>query len=160
MDNARPDWDGYFIEVMKAVAKRATCDRGRSGCVVARDKRILTTGYVGAPVGLPHCDDVGHEMKTMTHEDGSKTQHCVRTSHAEQNAIIQAARHGISLANSTIYSQMVPCYTCAKLIINSGIKKVVSEKDYNASKETKEVFNQAGIELKILINEVEKYDNQ
>ena len=84
---ARPHWDDYFMEICDTVAKRATCGRGRSGCVIAKDNRILVTGYVGSPAGLPHCDDVGHQLKQMIHEDGSVTQHCVRTVHTEQNAI-------------------------------------------------------------------------
>jgi dCMP deaminase len=153
----RPSWDEYFMGIARAAAARATCDRGKSGCVIARDKRLLTTGYVGAPIGLPHCDEVDHQFKTVTHEDGSQTRHCVRTSHAEENAIVQAARHGISLNGATLYSKMVPCYTCAKMIINSGIQRVVSEKDYQASKDTKEILNKAGVELTVLNNEVEKY---
>ncbi|HPU98861.1 MAG TPA: cell division protein DedD, partial [Candidatus Hydrogenedentes bacterium] len=82
------------MEVANAIAKRATCNRGRSGCVIARDRTILVTGYVGSPKGFPHCDDVGHLMKRVVHEDGSVTEHCVRTVHAEQNAICQAARLG------------------------------------------------------------------
>lgn len=159
-DGKRPNWDEYFLGITRAVAERATCDRGKSGCVIARDKRLLTTGYVGAPSGLPHCDEVGHQMKTTVHEDGSQTQHCVRTSHAEENAIIQAARHGISLLNATLYCKMTPCYHCAKIIINSGIKRVVTEKDYHASKDTKEIFLKAGIELVILNDEIEHYVNQ
>ena len=160
MNEKRPDWDEYFMDIARAAAGRATCDRGKSGCVIARDKRLLTTGYVGAPVGLPHCDEVGHQMKTMVHEDGVQTQHCVRTSHAEENAIIQAARHGISLDGATIYCKMTPCYNCAKMIINSGIKRVVAEKDYHNGRDTKEIFRKAGIDLHIVNSDVEKYDNQ
>ncbi len=93
----RPTWDEYFMEVSRAIAKRATCDRGRSGCVIARDNQILVTGYVGSPAGLPHCDDVGHLFRKSVHADGSVTNHCVRTVHAEQNAICQAAKRGISI---------------------------------------------------------------
>lgn len=93
----RPTRDEYFMEVARTVAKRATCDRGRSGCVIAKNKQILCTGYVGSPPGLPHCDEVGHQFKQMTHEDGSVTNHCVRTVHAEQNAISQAAKLGVAL---------------------------------------------------------------
>jgi len=99
----RPLWDEYFMNIMQAVSTRATCDRGRSGCVIVRDKHILTTGYVGSPPGLPHCDEVGHQMKTTIHEDGHQTQHCVRTIHAEMNAIVQAARIGVSLDGATLY---------------------------------------------------------
>lgn len=156
----RPSWDEYFMDVTKAVAKRATCDRGMSGCVIARNKQILVTGYVGSPVGLPHCDEVGHQMKTTVHENNEKSKHCVRTTHAEQNAICQAAKLGISIDNSTLYCQMTPCFTCAKMIINSGIKRVVCDKRYHASKDTEDLFKKAGIELKTVKDEVQKYLNQ
>jgi len=156
-EGKRPDWDEYFMGIARAAANRATCDRGRSGCAIAKDKRLLTTGYVGAPSGLPHCDEAGHQLKTVTHEDGTQTQHCVRTSHAEENAIIQAARHGVTLDGATLYSKMVPCYTCAKMIITAGIRKVVSEKDYQASRDTKDIFTKAGVALIVLNNETEKY---
>lgn len=153
----RPSWDEYFIEISKAVAKRATCNRGRSGCVIARDKHILVTGYVGSPPGMPHCDEVGHLMKEVVHEDGTKTQHCMRTTHAEQNAICQAAKQGIPLDGATLYCKMTPCATCARLIITSGIKMVVCEYQYQAGKESQEMFKKAGVKLKILNNEVLDY---
>ncbi|OGH89557.1 MAG: cell division protein DedD [Candidatus Magasanikbacteria bacterium RIFOXYD2_FULL_36_9] len=156
----RPTWDEYFMEVCHAVAKRATCDRGLSGCVIAKDKQILVTGYVGSPKGLPHCDEVGHQMKTMTHEDGHQTQHCVRTAHAEQNAIVQAAKLGVSIDGATVYCKMTPCAVCAKMIINSGIKKVICEKRYHAGSESEEMFRQVGIELNFFDEEVEKYEKQ
>jgi len=136
----RPSWDEYFIEIMNTVATRATCDRGRAGCVIVKDKRILVTGYVGAPSGLPHCDEVGHLFRKIIHEDGSITQHCVRTVHAEQNAIAQAARFGISLEGSTLYVRMTPCRSCAMLIINSGIKRVVCEYRYHAGKDSEDLL--------------------
>lgn len=156
----RPSWDEYFMEVCQTVAKRATCDRGRSGCVIARDNQILVTGYVGSPTGLPHCDEVGHQFKKLQHEDGSVTQHCVRTVHAEQNAICQAARRGISIENATLYCRMTPCRTCAMLIINCGISRVIAEKRYHDSADTIAMFKQAGIELVHVIDEVQHYKNQ
>src|SRR4030042_2835500 len=117
----RPSWDEYFMEIAKTVAKRATCDRGRSGCVIAKDKQILVTGYVGSPKGLPHCDDIGHQFKKNIHEDGHTTNHCVRTVHAEQNSICQAAKLGVPLEGATLYCRMTPCRTCAIIIINCGI---------------------------------------
>ncbi len=117
----RPDWDDYFIDMMDTVATRATCDRGRSGCIIVRDRRIISTGYVGSPAGLSHCDDVGHLMKQVIDDDGTTRQHCMRTIHAEQNAICQAAKHGISLEGSTLYCKMEPCRVCAMLIISCGI---------------------------------------
>ena len=112
-NHIRPSWDVYFMDLAHSVSKRATCDRGRSGCVIVRDKQILVTGYVGSPRGLPHCDEAGHFFKKVIHEDGSVTQHCMRTVHAEQNAIAQAARRGIGLDRSTLYCRMTPCRVCA-----------------------------------------------
>ncbi|OGY42165.1 MAG: cell division protein DedD [Candidatus Buchananbacteria bacterium RBG_13_36_9] len=156
----RPDWDKYFMDIAKTVAERATCDRGRSGCVIARDKQILVTGYVGSPKGLPHCDEVGHQMKAMIHEDGKQTQHCVRTTHAEQNAIVQAAKLGVAIDGATLYCKMTPCSTCAKMIINAGIKRVVCEKKYHAGAESEELFKCAQIELVFFDDNIEKYDKQ
>jgi dCMP deaminase len=99
-------------------------------------------------------------MKKVIHENGTETQHCVRTVHAEQNAICQAARHGIPLEGSSLYCRMTPCRTCAMLIINCGISRVVCEKKYHAGAESEEMFAKAGIELIILENEVVKYENQ
>ena len=156
----RPTWDEYFLKLSQIVAERATCDRGKSGCVIVKNKRILATGYVGSPPGIPHCDEVGHLMKKIFDEDGNVSQHCVRTIHAEQNAIIQAAKFGTSIEGSTLYVKMEPCRTCAMMIISSGIKKVVCEKKYHAGKETRDLFKDAGIELVVLKDEVEIYDNQ
>ena len=153
----RPSWDEYFMEIAHTVSKRATCDRGRSGCVIVKDKQILVSGYVGSPNGLPHCDDVGHQMKKMLHEDGSISEHCVRTVHAEQNAICQAAKRGIALEGSTLYCRMTPCRVCAMLIINCGIKRVVCEKKYHAGGESEEMFAKAGVELVFFSEEVLRY---
>lgn len=156
----RPSWDEYFMEVADAISKRATCDRGRSGCVIAKDRQILVTGYVGSPQGLPHCDDVGHQLKKVIHEDGHVTTHCVRTVHAEQNAICQAAKRGIAIDGATLYCRMTPCRTCAMLIINCGIKRVVCEKKYHSGEESEEMFAQAGVQLDYVSNEILKYRDQ
>ena len=132
----------------------------KSGCVVVRDRQILVTGYVGSPKGLPHCDEVGHQFKRMVHEDGTVTEHCVRTVHAEQNAICQAAKLGISLDGATLYCRMTPCRVCAMLIINCGIKRVVCEKKYHAGAESEEMFKTAGVQLDFFSEEVVKYDRQ
>jgi dCMP deaminase len=153
----RPDWDEYFIGLCHAVAKRATCDRGKSGCVIVFDRQILVTGYVGSPAGLPHCDDLGHLFKQTVHEDGKTTTHCVRTVHAEQAAICQAARRGIALNGSTLYCTMTPCRTCSMLIINCGIKRVVCEYKYHAGVESEEMFAAVGIELEYIHDEVLQY---
>ncbi len=156
----RPSWDDYFMEVANAISKRATCDRGRSGCIIAKDNQILVSGYVGSAVGLPHCDDVGHQIKKLIHEDGSITQHCVRTVHAEQNAICQAAKRGISVDGATIYSRMTPCRVCTMLLINAGIKRVYCERVYHDGKESEEMLKKAGIKIQYKFSEVQKYKNQ
>ncbi len=156
----RPSWDEYFMDLTNSAARRATCDRGRSGCVIVRNKQVLVTGYVGSPMGLPHCDDVGHLYKKVTHEDGKVTQHCVRTVHAEQNAICQAAKLGISLDSGTLYCRMTPCRTCAMLIINCGIKRVVCERKYHAGNESEEMFSAAGVQLEFIHVEIQQYENQ
>ena len=156
----RPSWDEYFLKLADTVASRATCDRGRSGCVIVKDRQILVTGYVGSPRGLAHCDDVGHLMKKTVHEDGNITQHCVRTVHAEQNAITQAARRGIALDKSTLYCRMTPCRTCAMLIINCGIERVVCERKYHAGAESEAMFKEAGVLLEFIHDEVQQYDKQ
>ena len=156
----RPSWDDYFMEVADAISKRATCDRGRSGCVVAKERQILVTGYVGSPQGLPHCDEVGHEMKKLIHEDGRTTQHCVRTVHAEQNAICQAAKRGIPIEGATLYCRMTPCRTCAMLLINCGIARVVCERRYHAGDESERLFKEAGILLEFKHQDIQEYENQ
>lgn len=157
---ARPSWDRYFLDLCESVSKRATCDRGKAGCVIVRDKRILCTGYVGSPVGQPHCDEAGHDMRKVFDEQGNVSEHCVRTIHAEQNAIIQAAKFGTSINGATLYCKMTPCRTCAMMIVNAGISRVVCEKRYHADKETIELFKAAGVQLEIVSDEFEKYDRQ
>lgn len=155
----RPSWDQYFLNLVELVGTRSTCDRGKSGCVITKDKRILSTGYIGAPVGARHCDDIGHEMHTVKHEDGKETKHCIRTAHAEQNAIVNAARFGVALEGATLYCHMTPCYACAKMIINAGIKRVVCNLDYHAGGRSKEIFQEVGVIYELVNNEVQKYDN-
>ena len=156
----RPSWDEYFMEIAKMVGTRGTCDRGRAGAVLVKNKRILTTGYVGSPMGLPHCDEEGHLMHDVINPDGKISKHCIRTVHAEQNAILQAALHGISTAGATLYVKFEPCFTCAKMIINAGIKRVVCEKMYHAADLTRKFFKDAGVELVVLKDEVEDYPDQ
>jgi dCMP deaminase len=112
----RASWDEYFMNIARVVATRSTCDRKFVGAVIVRDRCILATGYNGSIRGLEHCDEVGHMM-----EDN----HCVRTIHAEANAIIQAARHGTSLESAGIYITASPCWVCFKMLANAGIRRIV-----------------------------------
>ncbi len=154
---SRPSWDEYFMEIVHAVSKRATCDRGRTGCVIVKNKQILATGYVGSAVGQPHCDDVGHLIEETIHADGIKREHCIRTIHAEQNAVCQAAKKGVSIYGATIYCKLEPCPVCAKILVNSGIKKVICEKRYHAAQESRKIFEMAGVEVVAIKEEVDEY---
>ena len=156
----RPSWDEYFIKLVDEVAKRATCDRGKSGCLIVKDKRILCTGYVGSPPGFPHCDEAGHLLKKITDDDGTERRHCVRTIHAEQNAICQAARYGIALQGTTLYCTMEPCRVCTMLIISVGISKVVAKRKYHAAAESRTLLQEAKIPLVVLEDSIEAYENQ
>ena len=152
------DWqsrDDYFLEIADSVSKRATCDHGKSGCVIVR--KIQITGFVGSPANFDHCDDIGHQIRRLTHEYGKVPEHCIRTIHAEQNAICQAAKQGISMEDFTIYTKMIPFRTCAMLIINCGIKRVVCERRYHDGKESEVMFNKAGIYKEFKYNELQKY---
>lgn len=153
----RPDWDEYFLGIMDAVAKRGTCDRGMAAALIVRDNRILATGYVGAPSGLAHCDDAGHLMEERRKVDGSLSQHCIRTAHAEQNAFAQAAKQGMSVEGATLYTSFEPCRDCTKSIISNGIEKVVVRKKYQKGELSREWLGQAGIELKVLKEEEQRY---
>jgi len=155
----RPSWDEYFVQLADSVASRSTCDRGRSGCVIVKDRRILCTGYAGSPPGMPHCDEVGHQIRKVTDDSGVTREHCVRTIHAEQNALIQAAKFGISLEGGILYCRMEPCRTCAMSIVSAGIKKVVCERRYHAGDDARGIFAECGVELVVLNDKVERYDN-
>jgi dCMP deaminase len=148
--------------VTAAVALRATCDRGRSGAIIVRDGRIIATGYVGSPAGTAHCDEDGHEIeKRYEKTTGTKmrmTEHCIRTVHAEMNAILQAARYGPSTEGGEIYCTMFPCYDCAKAIVNAGITKIHAEFDYQKSARSKKLLMKVGIPWTINHDEVKTYE--
>jgi len=157
----RPNCDEYFLGLLESIAKRATCDRGRSGAVIVSPHHtILATGYVGSPPGQPHCDDVGHMMRTVIDEKGNQSQHCVRTLHAEENAILQCAKDGVKIEGATLYCKMVPCYNCAMRIVRVGIKRVVAQKRYHADELSVKLFKDAGVELHVIDNTTEEYKNQ
>jgi len=141
----RPTWDEYFMEVTRVVARRSTCLRRQVGAIVVKDKRILSTGYNGAPSGLPHCLDVGCLRDQQGIPSGERQELCLGL-HAEQNAIIQASHHGTSMEGSTIYITLAPCVTCAKMIINAGIKKVIYSDTYSEQM-AMDIFRRAGVEV-------------
>ena len=158
--DSRPSWDEYFMNIAEMVGSRATCDRGRSGCIIVKERRIVSTGYVGSPMGASHCDESGHEMSEVINDDGTKSQHCVKTLHAEQNVIVQAARMGTAIDGGTLYCHMTPCYTCAKMIINAGIKRVVANKDYHRGEKSKQIFADSGVLFELINDVIENYKCQ
>ncbi len=141
----RPSWDDYFMEVAHVVAKRSTCLRRNIGAVIVKDKRMLTTGYNGAPANIVHCSDRGCLRDEMGIPSGERHELC-RALHAEQNAIIQAAVHGVSIAGATIYVTNQPCNLCAKMIVNAGIVRVVYEGEY-PDRLALEVLEEAQVKL-------------
>lgn len=154
----RPTTDEYFIEIATIVAKRSTCLRNTVGSVIVRDNRILTTGYNGAPRGLPHCLDIGCLRNDQQIPSGTRHEKC-RAVHAEQNAIIQAALHGIETSGATIYCTHQPCILCTKMIINAGIKRVVYVYTY-PDPDSMEFFRQAGIRVEQHEPPKEKRDSE
>lgn len=153
----RPNFRQYLYNLVDSVAERATCDRGKSAAITVIDGRILTTGYVGSPPGLPHCDDVGHLIRKVEHTDGQTREHCIRTTHAEMNAIAQAARFGVSLHGADLYCTMMPCFDCAKLIVSVGIRFVYTKNDYHASHNTTELFKKTNTGFYISNEQVQQY---
>lgn len=125
----RPSWDDYFMSILQTVKERSTCYRRKVGAVIVKDKRIIATGYNGAPSGLKHCYEVGCLREKLNIPSGQHHELC-RGIHAEQNAIIQAATYGVSIDGATIYITHNPCVQCAKMIINAGIKRIVYSGDY------------------------------
>ncbi len=125
----RPDWHTYFMDITKLVARRSTCLRRAVGAIVVKDKRILSTGYNGAPAGIPHCVETGCLRQQLKVPSGERHELC-RGIHAEQNAIIQAAYHGVSIAGASLYCTNQPCSICTKMIINAGIKTIYYQDGY------------------------------
>lgn len=131
-------WDNYFLQIAEVVSTRATCDRRKVGVVLVKDRQIVSTGYNGSLPGALHCDDVGHQM-----ED----DHCIRTVHAEVNAVAQAAKHGISTDGATLYTNTFPCWPCFKTLVAAGVKRIVYNFTYRQHPEVLEAAKQLGIEL-------------
>lgn len=145
----RPPWDDYFMEIAEVVKKRSTCSRRQVGAIIVAEKRVLASGYNGAPSGIEHCETAGCLREELNVPSGERHELC-RGLHAEQNAIIQAALHGASIKDGTIYVTHMPCIICAKMIINSGIKRIVFKGDYPDSFSEKMLL-EAGIKF-------QKYD--
>ena len=141
----RPSWDEYFLEITQVISKRSTCLRRQVGALIAKDKQILTTGYNGAPSGLAHCSEKGCLRNILQIPSGQRAELC-RAVHAEQNAIVQAARHGVSLAGGTLYVTTQPCILCSKMVINAGIVRVVYLGEY-PDELAREMLAEAGVEL-------------
>jgi len=142
---SRPSWPEYFMTIAEMVAKRSTCLRRHVGAILVKDKRILATGYNGAPAGLKHCEEVGCIRQNASIPSGERHELC-RGLHAEQNAIIQAAYHGISIAGSNIYCTNKPCVICSKMLINAGIVKIFYEKGYDDPL-ADQMITESGIEI-------------
>lgn len=146
MVDHRPTWDEYFIAITKQVATRATCLRRKVGAIIVKDKRILTTGYNGAPRGVKSCLEIGKCMRQELGVPSGQRHEICRALHAEQNAIIQAAYHGVQIEGSDIYSTTQPCVLCAKMLINAGIKKIYYYEEY-PDELALELLKEAGVEL-------------
>lgn len=141
----RSDWTAYFMDIADLVAQRSTCLRRKVGAVAVKDKRIVSTGYNGAPSGIKHCADAGCLRQELGIPSGQRHEIC-RAVHAEQNVIIEAARFGISLFGAELYCTTLPCLICAKMLVNCGVRRVFYREKYD-DQMTLDLFNDAGIEL-------------
>ncbi len=150
----RPSWDEYFMEITHLVSKRSTCLRRQVGAVIVKDKNILATGYNGAPSGVSHCLDVGCLREKLVIPSGERHELC-RGLHAEQNAIVQAAKHGTGINGSTLYCTTLPCIICSKMIINAGIKRVVFELGY-PDQLAEEMIRESGV----IVDKFEKNESR
>ena len=155
-ENDRPGWKTYFMDITELVAKRSTCLRRAVGALIVKDKRILSTGYNGAPTGIKHCLETGCLRETLKVDSGTRHELC-RGIHAEQNAIIQAAFHGVSVKGGTLFCVNLPCSICAKMIINAGIEKIYYKSGY-ADSLSKEMLQEAGVEVMQFDNSNRKGD--
>jgi dCMP deaminase len=145
MAEKRPSWEIYFMQITELVASRSTCIRRAVGAIIVKDKRILSTGYNGAPSGIRHCLDIGCLREELKVASGERHELC-RGIHAEQNAIIQAAFHGVSIRGATLFCTNLPCSICAKMIINAGIEQIIYKSGY-ADPMSTELFAEAGVSL-------------
>ncbi len=150
---SRPDWDEYFMGFARAAARRATCDRQHVGAVIVVEKQVVATGYNGSVRGLPHCDEVGHDLVGG---------HCVRTIHAEMNALAQAARRGVAVEGAAIYTTASPCWACFRVLVNAGIRVFVYDLPYREAEHRDrivEVAGRLGLEVRALDNDAVSHQN-
>lgn len=143
----RPDWDVYFMEIAKVVAARSNCSRRHVAAVIVKDKRIISTGYNGTPRGIKNCNEGGCPRCNSHAPSGTGLEECI-CSHGEENAIVQAAYHGISVKDSTLYTTFSPCLLCAKMIINAGIREVVYNESYSIDSTARRILAEAGVILR------------
>jgi dCMP deaminase len=170
----RESRENYFMAVVDAVRMRSTCDRGKNGAIIVKDGRIVSTGYAGAPKGAAHCDQQGHlyeargvvgdqkaldmlPLVTNVFKENGWSVHCVRTVHAEMNALLQAARFGTPVDGAAMYCHSFPCYECAKGAVNAGIAEVVARQEYQCSEDSKRLFDSLSIPWKVLVAELPLY---
>ena len=143
----RPGWDEYFMEIAKVVALRSNCCRRHVAAVIVKDGRIISTGYNGTPRGIRNCNEGGCPRCNSHAPSGTSLEECI-CSHGEENAIVQAAYHGISIKDSTLYTTFSPCLLCAKMIINSGIREVVYNERYSIDSTARRILHEAGVILR------------
>lgn len=146
---ARPGWDEYFMDIARVVARRGNCSRRQVAALIVKDRRIISTGYNGTPRGVRNCCDGGCPRCAGSTPSGSRLDECI-CCHAEENAITQAACHGIAVAGATLYVTLSPCLTCAKMIVNSGMLEVVYAEEYEFARQTKALFREAGVRFRKL----------
>ncbi len=142
----RPSWEIYFMGITKLVAKRATCLRREVGAIIVKDRHIVATGYNGPPKGVPHCDEIGGCLREKMNIPSGERHEICRAVHAEQNAIIQAAKTGINIEGSDMYITTQPCFICAKMMINAGIKRIFIDQGYPDALAT-EILKEAGVKI-------------
>jgi len=152
MNNPRPTWDEYFLSIAKLVSKRSTCLRRKVGAVLVKRKRILATGYNGAPSHISHCEKTGCIREKENIPSGERHELC-RGLHAEQNALLQAALHGVSVEDAIMYATNQPCIICAKMLINAGIKELAIA-DHYPDRMAKEFLKEAGIKVRVISNKL------
>lgn len=157
----RPGWTEYYLNLLDGVAARSTCDRGRNAAIITTATNdVVSTGYCGSPRGTKHCDDVGHFLVKTRYPSGIQNVHCIRTNHAEMNAIAQAARKGISVNGCILYTKLEPCFNCAKLIVQCGIARVVAYARYKEAYLTRMLFEETGVELIVIKDKLDEYETR